>query len=307
MKMANLITSGLIVITTLFFIASCDKIDAPYVIPAPPKDTAACPVPDFPAVTAHFKRVLLEDYTGHNCVYCPGASLLASNIKAKYEDSVVILAVHAGSFAKPSLNDPIWDYDFRTSAGTEWDSFFGISKMGNPNGLISRKGFPANQQVISQTLWENTVKAIVTETPLMDLQLIPEYNVLDDKLCIHTKTSFLQTISDRTINISVVIAEDSIVQAQKNALPEVGTTPQILNYVHMHVMRGAVNGTWGTLLHAKLDLSNEPVIKSFTAHFTNFNLNTMKPKNCHVIAFVYDVDTKEVLQVAESDLRSLIE
>jgi hypothetical protein len=300
MKTTNLITSSILVLTAIFIIASCDKVDAPYVIPTPPKDTAACPVPDFLAVTAHFKRVLLEDYTGHTCVNCPRAALIAHDLKEQYKDSLVVIAVHAGFYAKPGSADP-WTYDFRTTAGDEWNTLFKISS--NPNGLVSRKGYPSNEQVISKDLWANTIRAAVKETPLIDLQLITEYDNSEDKLCIHTKTSFLQTISDRTLNISVVITEDSIVQAQKNSEPEVGATPQILDYVHMHVMRGAVNGTWGTLLHAKSDLSNEPVIKSFKTHFTNFNLNTMKPKNCHVIAFVYDVDTKEVLQVAESDLR----
>jgi hypothetical protein len=70
----------------------------------------------------------------------------------------------------------------------------------------------------------------------------------------------------------------------------------------MHVMRGAVNGTWGTPILLKEETSSLPIVKSFPMHFTGFNLNTMNPKNCRVIAFVYDADTKEVLQVAEKDV-----
>jgi len=36
--------------------------------------------------------------------------------------------------------------------------------------------------------------------------------------------------------------------------------------------------------------------------FTGFNLNTMVPRNCRVVAFVYDTDTKEILQVVEQDV-----
>jgi len=300
MKVIKIIQLALYISIGIFVSTACDKIDAPYVIPNEPKDTAACPVPDFPAVTAHYKRALIEDYTGHNCPNCPRAGLIAADLKEQYQDSVVVVAVHAGFFAKVSANDPVWAYDFRTPAGTEWDNFFQIGAVGNPNGMISRKGYPDNQHVLSPPAWANAVKSAVSEAPLMDLQLITEYNAGEDKLCIHAKTTFLQTISERALNLSIIITEDSIVQAQKNSDPTVGPTPQILDYVHMHVMRGAVNGIWGTPIHSLYELSNAPVIKTFPVHLSDFNLNTMIPKNCHVVAFVYDISTKEVLQVAES-------
>jgi hypothetical protein len=89
------------------------------------------------------------------------------------------------------------------------------------------------------------------------------------------------------------------VAPQKNSDPTVGATPNINNYVHMHVMRGAVNGTNGIPILLKTDTSSAPVVKSYPVKLTGFNLNTMIPKNCHVVAFVFDAETKEVLQVAE--------
>jgi hypothetical protein len=302
MTKANFLKSTILAIAAAFVIASCDKMEAPFVIPNEPVDTAACPVPEFPAVTAHYKRAFLEDYTGHTCVNCPGAALIARDLKEQYQDSIVVIAVHAGFYAKPSSSDPVWAYDFRTPAGTEWDDFFKVGAIGNPDGMVSRKGYPDNQQVLSPPAWANAVKNTVAEASLMDLQLITEYNAAEDKLCIHTKTTFLQTISGRSLNISVIITEDSIIQAQKNNNPAVGSTPNILDYVHMHVMRGAVNGTWGTSLLLKENTSSTPVINTFRTAFSGFNLNTMVPKNCHIVAFVYDTDTKEVLQVAEREV-----
>ncbi len=301
MTKLNFFKTLIIASVSVFVVSSCDKIEGTYVIHNAPVDTAACPVPDFPAVTVHFKRALLEDYTGHTCVNCPHAALISRDLKTQYKDSLVVLAVHAGYYAKPSSN-PLWVYDFRTPAGTSWDDFFKVGLIGNPNGMVSRKGYPANQQVLSPSAWANAVKNTVAEAPLMDLQLITEYNPTEDKLCIHTKISFLETVSGRSLDLSVIITEDSIVQAQKNNDPLVGATPEILDYVHMHVMRGAVNSTWGTPLLLKEETSSTPLFKTFQTHFTNFNINTMIPKNCRVVAFVYDVDTKEILQVAERDV-----
>ena len=299
----NILKTIIVAIALIFVLASCDKIDAPYIVPNAPEDTAACPVPEFPAVTAHYKRALIEDYTGHTCVNCPRAAMITHDLKSQYKDSVVVIAVHAGFYAKPSTSDTVWAYDFRTPAGTEWDNVFKVGAVGNPNGMVNRKGYPNNQQVLSPPSWANAVKNTVAETPLMDLQLITEYNSAEDKPCIHSKISFLQAFTSRSLNISVIITEDSIIQAQKNNDATVGTTPSILKYVNTHVMRGAVNGIWGTPVQLVAENSSfAPVVTTFKTHFTNFNLNTMVPKNCHVIAFVYDTETKEVLQVAEAEV-----
>jgi len=133
----------------------------------------------------------------------------------------------------------------------------------------------------------------------MDLQLIMEYDAAADKLCIHTKTTFLKPVNGRSLNISIVITEDNIIQAQKNSIASIGLVPEILDYKHMHVMRGAVNGVWGTPVLLKENSASGSVLKTFKTAMVGFNANGLVIKNCHVVAFVYDVDTKEILQVAE--------
>lgn len=282
-----------------FVLNSCDKISEPFVIHNEPIDTSACPAPKFPAVTVHYKRALLEDYTGHDCPNCPRAGMIAADLKEQYKDSVVVMAVHAGFFARTSATNPLLAYDFKTEAGTEWDLFYKISAVGNPNGMVNRIGYPQSQHVLTPSSWANAIKNTIDDASLMDLQLITEYNQTDNKLCIHSKTTFLSSISGRTLNLSVVITEDSIVSPQKNSDPSVGPTPNINNYIHMHVMRGAVNGINGVPILLKQNTSSTPVIKTYPVTLTGFNVNTLVPKNLHVVAFVFDAETKEVLQVAE--------
>jgi hypothetical protein len=300
MRTSYFIKSALLAVAVVFVIASCDKVTEPYVVHNQPVDTSACPAPQFPAVTVHYKRALLEDYTGHDCPNCPRAGLIASDLKEQYKDTLVVMAVHAGFFARTSTSNPLLAYDFRTTAGTDWDAFFKISAVGNPNGMVNRIGYPNDQQVLSPSAWANAVKTTIAQAPLMDLQLITEYNAADDKLCIHTKTSFIHPVTGRSLNLTVAIIEDSIVAPQKNSDPLVGAVPNINSYVHMHVLRGTVNGTNGTPVLLKENTSGAPIVKSYPVHLTGFNLNAMITKNCHVIAFIYDADTKEVLQAAET-------
>ena len=94
----------------------------------------------------------------------------------------------------------------------------------------------------------------------------------------------------------VCITQDNIISPQKNNDPEIGPTPIDENYVHNHVLRKAINGSWGEILNNGSDVNPDAdYLKTYSQVFTNDWI----PKDCHVVAFVYNEETKEVLQVEE--------
>jgi len=286
------ITISAIAVAALSVLHACDKISEPYSTTIGVTDTAACPVPEFPAVTVVEKRVLLEDYTGHTCVNCPKAALTARNLKETYGEQLVVIAVHAGFFANPTASGD-FTYDFRSEAGTAWDNFFGVGLVGNPNGLINRLGYP-NNHITAPAGWGNAVSTALGTAPLVDLQMINEYDNDARKLCTHIKTRFITSI-DRNLKLVVVLNESGIIQPQKNNDAEVGEVPVILNYEHNHVLRGAINSSWGNTVAQKGTANPESVVKTF-----KYILNgEYVAANCQVVAFVYDDETKEVLQAIE--------
>jgi hypothetical protein len=280
----------LLLVSSLF--SGCDKTEQPYRVVLP-----TCPAPEFPAVTNHVKRVLLEDYTGHTCVNCPRAAVTAANLKEEYGDRLVLMAVHAGGFAR-AFETGDFTYDFQSTAGTDWDVKFGMSAAGNPNGMVNRRNIN-NVFVISPDDWGTNVSGMLAEEPLIDMQIINEYTSGEMNFCTNVKTQFLKTI-DRNLKLIVALTEDSIVAPQKNTDISVGVVPIIFDYVHMHVLRGTITSTWGSEI-ATSGISNpESVIKSYKYQFKDY----IVPEHCRVVAFVYDVDTDEVLQAAEADLIS---
>jgi hypothetical protein len=293
------ISAIFLAILALFLVNSCDKLESPYLNLPEVVDTAACPVPDFPAVAEHQKRVLLEDYTGHTCPNCPTAGKLARDLKEQYPDQLVVMAVHAGWFARtyPESGIPqIYDYDFRTTSGTDWDAFFGNGNAGNPNGLVNRLKVN-NKYVLRPNEWAGVISSALAVEPSMDLQLIVDYDPSDRKICAHTKAYFLQTL-DRNLKLEAVIIEDSIVATQKNNDASIGEVGDILDFVHMHVVRGTLNGTWGSTLATVGTANPATAIKTLQSVLPA----DCKPKNCHIVVFVFDEDTKEVLQAAETPL-----
>lgn len=266
-----------IIILSSLFIASCDKIDEPYTLPVPAKDW-------------YGKKVLIEDYTGHKCPNCPEAAVIANNIKTLYGEKVIVIAVHAGYFAQPS---PTLPENFTTAPGDAWDTFFGNSNAGNPNGLINRKGYP-NSHILQRGEWAGKVSSVLSEIPELELSITKSYNQTDKKVSGQVKAKFLKTIKKK-LKLQIIITEDSIVAPQINA----GTL--VLDYVHRHVMRTSVNGIWGSTL---TDGASYTFIDAELSQGFQYTLDpTWDDKHCSLVVFVYDDVSKEILQAEEIHIK----
>lgn len=279
-----LLFSAFGLIAGFFFLGACDKIEEPFI----KKITI-----DTTDTNQVIKRVLLEDYTGHNCVNCPKAAKIAHDLKETYGDRLIVLAIHAGGFANPTPGGD-FTYDFRTAAGTEYDSYFGISNAGNPNGMVNRKGYPG-EHILSPSGWAGSISSALLETPLLDLAIVNQYNNATRALSVNVTTTFLADV-DRNLKLIVVLTESGIVKPQRNNDVTVGPVPVIIDYVHSHALRGAISTTWGSAVASTGTSFPTSIVNPFS-----YNLNSeYVPANCSVVAFVCDDDTKEVLQVVEA-------
>lgn len=277
------------------FLISCDVIDQPYLRDGslPPPDTAACPVPDFPSVPAAVQNVLLEDYTGHKCPNCPEAAVLAHDLYVQWAGRLKLVAIHAGWFS--TFGSSPYNTNYTTPAGDAWDQFFGISNIGNPNGMINRSGY-SQSHIINPNNWTSQIQEALQESPVMMLQLINEYSPTERKLCAHVRASWLQDLQEG-LNLVLFITEDSLVSPQKNNNPQVGTVPDIMEYTHMHILRHAVSGPWGNPLSSSDTLTNSgnKIIQTYRYDLPEH----WKPEHCKVVAFVYRTGDFKILQVED--------
>jgi hypothetical protein len=283
MKAMKRIFFGSLLITGLF---SCDKVENPIQTGgAGNNDTTSAPL---------IRKVLLEDYTGHQCGNCPAAALVAENLYSQYKGKVITLAVHAGFFARTNAT---YNTSYTTTVGNEWDgsSGFNVSAAGNPNGLVNRKDFGGGM-IQKETKWSASVATALTDPYILSLELTKNYNESNRLLNLTVKSTFKNTYPNPT-KLSVVLAEDSIIGDQKDYSK---TPDHVPNYVFMHMLRASLNGSWGDDVKTSEAQANE----SFTKTFSNYNVNSaFNDKHIYIIAFVYDATSKEVLQVEKIKLR----
>ncbi|MGE0636536.1 MAG: Omp28 family outer membrane lipoprotein [Bacteroidia bacterium] len=275
--------------------SSCDYIEAPYT-EINEVDTVLCPPLDFEAVTSHIKKVLVEDYTGHTCGNCPRAAETAHALINTYGEQVVVMAVHVGFFAQPKNNpDGSYAADYRTEYGNELNTFFGNDAAGLPNGMINRKPSGGSSPILSYNAWTGVVAAEVALAPVADIYIKPQYDEVANTACADIKVEFLSDLSGE-YKLCVYLTEDSIVNWQK----DYDATPSdIPNYVHRHMVRTSFNGTWGETVGASPVTSGSSEIKRYSITLNN----SWESEHLHIVAFVYNASTYEVIQAEEVSLQ----
>ncbi len=272
MKISKILS--ILAIVSLFF-CGCEKIDPPYKQEGGGGNGGEA-----------VKKVLLEDYTGHDCVNCPTAAVVAEDLKDVYDEQLVVIAVHAGFFARPKPELP---EDFRTEAGEVWDQFF-IGTAGNPNGLVNRVEKAPGNYVFNYGEWSTAVSLELEKTA--EAKITIENNFEQNKLTSTITTEFLAVL-DGTYNLMYCITQDSLTGPQKNNDANVGETPLIEEYEFMHVLR-YTDEIWGENL-----TENVEVGKEYTSSFSvDFEADWV-PENCHVVAFICNAETKTIIQVEE--------
>lgn len=260
----------------------------------------ACDVVEGPKVdpngfTGSTNKVLVEDFTGQRCGNCPRAHEVAHNLKETYGDNVVIIAVHAGSFAQPV---PVIGYpaDYRTEMGTELEAYYQCYALtGLPIGVIGRRSWNGSP-LINHTNWSTAVGTALAEEPKMKIDAVPAFNSTDHTLNLSVKLEYFTT-GDANHNIVALITEDSIISKQEDYSL---ASQHVDEYVHMHMLRAPITpgGTWGTPVKG-----NDIVLgEKFDFNFTTTLDTAWVPEHCHVVVYVHNNLTKEIVQVQEVSL-----
>ncbi len=264
----------------LLIVAACDKIEPPYRTNVEGNGHNG---------GENVRKVLLEEFTGHQCPQCPAGSKVAAELKALYGERLVLMTIHSGYFAR--VSDETFSYDFTNSAGDAIADYFSV--VLNPRGLVNRKPH-AGSLLHPPEAWGDAISEIIDLEPdfNMDIQLAYQQGDLEVDIEVNSLIT-----SQNTYYLSAFLIEDGIISPQRTNDPNY-PAGVIENYEHNHVLRKNINDVWGELM-------NEGVINPQDQFKFEYQLQLddhLVPENCSVIAFVYNEDSKEIIQVEVESL-----
>lgn len=222
------------------------------------------------------RTVLIEDFTGQRCSNCPSATEEIEKIRQEYGDSnVVAVGIHSGPLGFAGNAKIV---GLMTDTGNEYYNSWSIDHQ--PMGIVNRVGQPSDY-----TSWMTLVSSEIQKTTPITLGLTNVYSENDNKASV---SALVFSSEDFSGKLQLWLVEDSIVTFQM--MPDGSGNS---NYVHNHVFREAVNGTWGEDISLK---EGEADMKEYS-----FTLDAKYvPENVSVVAFVYD--DNGVQQVAKKAL-----
>lgn len=280
-KVIKNIASLLLVITVIF---SCDKIEEPYMV----KSTNVNNID----TSTHFRRILIEDYTGHTCGNCPRSHEKLQDLIEIYGNKLVPICMHVGSFAEPHAGTK-YSTDYRTPAGDELNLFFGNENAGLPNGMINRFSLDGNV-TLSHSVWQQVIDSLLNIALEADLKISSTYNASSNSLDVSVVITALTDITSK-VNLVVYIKEDSLISCQ---MDYAHNPVDIIDYTHRYVMRGAINSTWGDVVGETGMSMNQSITKTYS-----YTLNSAwNASHCKIVAFVYYDDTKVIIQADEQSV-----
>ncbi len=280
MKRYKALLKSLFVAVVMFF-AGCDKIDPPYTTEVDHDHNG-----ENGEVVS---RVLLEEFTGHQCPNCPEASKAAKDLKALYGDQLVILTIHAGWFA--NTDDDLFSYDFTTPVGSALADHFNVQQF--PIGLVNRTRF-GGSLLLSHSAWAEAIPQLTDQPPGFDIHIDSAYDPDENTLKVDVNVYVLES-SDCNYRLSVFLTESGIVKPQKTNDPDY-PSGVIEDYEHNYVLRASFNDVWGEILN---DASISPGMSFQKTYSLNWD-NEWIPENSKIVAFVHHALTEEVMQVTAS-------
>lgn len=223
---------------------------------------------DVPPVdpTSTSRTVLLEDFTGQRCVNCPLGTAVIDQLHQAFGDQVIAVGIHSGPLGFKGNAKTV---GLATDLGDEYYDYWKLEYQ--PVGLINR-GAATNY-----TDWITAVRQELGYVSEIMMTLTAQRS--DGQIAIHVSAKNLG--GDYSGKLQLWVLEDGITALQM--MPD-GSSNR--DYVHNHVLRTAVNGTWGTeLTLANGQTASQTFTQPMDAQWNGDNLS--------VVAFVYNSDGVE--------------
>lgn len=227
--------------------------------------------------TPENKNVILEEFTGIYCGYCPQGHAIAQAIKDNNPDGdVFLINIHTGSFANPNGNDP----DFRTPWGA---AIAGQTDLqGYPAGTVNRHLFPGQGQgngtAMSRGQWTPTANSILQESSYVNVAVEADIDVQTNEITIHVEAYYTGNSPESSNLLNVALLQNNTLGPQSGG--NAGN-----NYVHQHRLVEMITGQWGITIPTTT--AGTFVDETFTYTIpADYNDITAEIADMEVVAFI---------------------
>jgi|GEM_PF-1281384 len=242
------------------------------------------------------QNILISEYTGHTCGFCPPAAEEAKRLEKLYpKGRVIFMSVHVGQFAVPTKDYP---EDFRIVEAVRINEQFKITSypIGEVNRIVNQSG----QRAVSFTEWSSIITPLYEKEAPLSIEFEKgTVNPITNKINAKINLSYFQDVATNDY-FSLYVVEDSIVSDQKDF--RFAPKDHLKDYVHYGILRAVVNGTWGEKVNNGIKPKKNDKF-SYEFEYQIPSNKKWRANHLRLIAFVHDNNNSFVIsQVKDKEL-----
>ena len=179
------------------------------------------------------RNVIIEEFTGRGCGYCPDGHRIANQIMAANPGRVWAINVHAGGYAYTTYPN------FNTTASTTILGGFSVS--GYPSGVVNR----TTSNALDRGQWTGQANTQLNQASECNVAGVVRVNPATRVATITVEVYYTGNGAYNENYLTVAMLQDSILGSQSdygnyNPTQWIGS-----DYVHMHILRDMVTPIWG--------------------------------------------------------------
>ena len=247
------------------------------------------------STTPTTRNVILEEFTGRTCGYCPDGHVVANNIAAAHPGHFWAINIHSEGYFSPTSYP-----NLNTVKGNQIRAAFNCTSF--PGGVVNR----STASSIGRGSWASYANTEFSQTAECNVGGVVNINPQTRVATMTIEVYYTANSTQSTNYLTVAMLQDSILGSQSGMSSNPG---QIVNgqYCHMHVLRDIITETMGEAISPTT--SGSLITRTYTYNIPETigspNGVTVDLSNIHFLAWVTEqyqgTPTRPILNACELD------
>jgi hypothetical protein len=224
------------------------------------------------STTVQKPNVLIEEFTGIHCGFCPDGHRVAQEIVKNNPGKAFTIAVHAGGFANPQ---DAADEDLRINAAAVLDrlGFKGSTSSSYPSAMFNRHKFASksilnvNARAEFPQFADSIMKYSGNAPANIGITAVVDAN--SRILKVRCQVYYTASTTTTTNRLHLALTESEIITIQSNYGPGAGYNPSMITsdgrYRQQHVLRDMLTGADGILISGTNSASGKMMLDTTIA------------------------------------------
>ena len=189
--------------------------------------------PQFVSTEPANKNVIIEEYTGINCGFCPDGHKRVREYEESKPGRVFSINVHAGPYA--AMYTTQWGNALMNQTGLQ----------GFPSGTVNRHVFSGSVTALERDKFVSSGNKILNQSSFVNVAAQAKIDATARTMTINVEAYYTADAETASNKLNVVLLQDSIIGPQSGASANPSQVTSDGQYIHMNMLRDMITGQWG--------------------------------------------------------------